>query len=132
MNPPDVIWEMYASVRDEGTPKEKLTFFGPLGYAQRDTLAVRVVKVLLTPTDEPVAGDYWAWLDYGAWQPCHIGATEQEMTTAFLAGEYDQPLPREVQEVGQGQILRLQVTVLPEEVYLRSSTRGTWRITSAM
>lgn len=132
MNPVGAVWEMYASVRHEGEPREKLTFFGPLGYSQQDTLAKRVVKVLLTPTDKPVERDYWAWMDDVAWQPSCIHATEQEMTDQFLIGQPDAPGPREEEEVGLGRILRLQVTVLPEEVYLRSSTRGAWRFSSAL
>jgi hypothetical protein len=120
---------MYASAGPEGS-SEPLRFFGPLGYAKRDTTAKRVVKVQVVPTDEPQPEDYWAWLDAGALEPCHVAATEAAMTTAFKAGE-DPEGPRDYESRGQGQILRLQVTVLPEEVYLRSG-RSNWRISSAM
>lgn len=125
-------WLMYAAAGPEnsGAP---LRFFGPLGFAQQDTTAKRVVKVLVTPTDDPADDDYWAWLDDGAFQPCHIAATEEAMTRAFLLGDYDQPSPREYERQGQGRILRLRVTVLPEEAYVRSGRRN-WKpgISSAM
>ncbi len=53
------------------------------------------------------------------------------MTHAFLIGDYNQPGPREYEAQGQGQIVRLRIIVLPEEVYLRSG-RSNWRISSAM
>jgi hypothetical protein len=124
-------WTMYASVRPAyaGGDRE-MGFFGRLGYAQQDTLADRVVRVVLDVTDRPRPGDHWAWLDYGAHEPCHVAATEEAMTTKFRAGQ-DPTSPREYEQLGQGQILRLRVTVL-EEVQLRSSTRSSWQISSAM
>jgi hypothetical protein len=130
VNPVGVVWEMYASAGPEGS-EEKLRHFGPLGYAQQDTTAQRVVRVELTPTDEPTEDDYWAWWDDGAWQPSCIHDSEEKMTAQFLLGQPDAPGPRDEQEVGLGQILRLQVTVLPEEVYLRSG-RTNWRYSSAL
>lgn len=122
-------WELYASADEDGSP-HPLRHFGPMGFAQQDTTAKRVVRVLLEATDDPAPADYWAWLDHGAWQPTCIGATEQEMTRRFLLDQHDAPGPREEQEVGLGRILRLRVTIL-DEVYLRSGRKG-WRVTSAM
>ncbi len=132
MNPVGAEWVMYASAGPAGSG-EPLRFFGPLGFAAQDRTAARVVKVCVTPTDEPADGDYWAWLDEGTWQPCHISATEEAMTERFLLGQRDAPGPREEQEAGLGRILRLRIVVLPEEVYLRSGRHG-WKpsISSAM
>lgn len=121
-------WKMFASADEEGSPRP-LRHFGPLGFALQDTTASRVVRVLLTITDEPRDDDHWAWLDYGATQPCCIGATEEVMTERFLLGE-DAAGPREEQEVGQGRILRLRVSVIGE-IYLRSGRRN-WKISSAL
>lgn len=122
-------WEMFAAADGEDSPNP-LRHFGPLGYAQQDGSASRVVRVLLVATDDPDDGDYWAWFDHGATQPSCIGATEQDMTRRFLLGE-DVPGPREEQELGQGQILRLRVSVL-EEICLRATTRHSWKISSAL
>jgi hypothetical protein len=121
-------WEMYAAADPEGSGYP-LRHFGPLGYAQQDASASRVVRVLLVPTDDPRDGDYWAWLDQGATQPSCIGATEQAMTRQFLLGE-DAPGPREEQQVGLGQILRLRVALI-EDIFLRSGRRN-WKISSAL
>lgn len=130
MNPVGAEWDMYASAGPVGSD-EPLRFFGPLGFAQQDRTAARVVKVTVIPTDEPTDEDYWAWLDAEAMQPCHIAATEEAMTRAFLLGDYDQPTPREYERQGQGRILRLRIILLPGEVYLRSG-RTNWRYSSAM
>lgn len=122
-------WEMFAAADGADSPNP-LRHFGPLGYAQQDGSASRVLRVLLAETDEPAAGDYWAWLDLGATQPSCIGATEADMTRRFLLGE-EAPGPREEQELGQGRILRLRVSVI-EEIYLRRTTRGAWKISSAL
>lgn len=123
-------WEMYASADEEGAAAA-LRHFGPLGFAQQDTTATRVVRVLVTVTDEPDEGDYWAWLDYGAGEPCCMGATEMAMTERFLVGLVGARGPREEAEVGLGRILRLRVTVI-EEMLLRNTTRHSWKITSAL
>lgn len=122
-------WEMFAAADGEDSPNP-LRHFGPLGYAQQDGSASRVLRVWLAETDNPREGDYWAWLDLGATEPSCIGATEQEMTRRFLLGE-DAPGPREEEVVGQGRILRLRVSVI-EEVYLRRTTRHSWKISSAL
>jgi hypothetical protein len=123
-------WELYASADEDGSPNP-LRFFGPLGFAQQDATAKRVVRVMAHVVEgEPDPSDYWAWLDHGAWQPCHIAPTEEEMTKRFLIGQSGAPGPREEQEAELGRILRLRVVIL-EEVYLRSGRRN-WRITSAM
>lgn len=122
-------WEMYASADEEGSPNP-LRFFGPLGYAQQDTTAKRVLQVLVIVTDDPEPDDYWAWWDTDAWEPCHIAATEEQMTRAFRTGQPEAPGPREEQEAGLGRIIRLRVTEL-QEMCLRSGRRN-WRITSAM
>lgn len=123
-------WEMYASADEEGSPYP-LRHFGPLGFAQQDTTAKRVLKVWLTVPGEPDDGDYWAWLDYGAGEPCCIGATEADMTHRFLTGQPAARGPREEEKVGLGKILRLRVTIL-EEVALRATGRHSWRISSAL
>lgn len=124
-------WTLYASVRPTADGDgEEYGFFGRLGYAQRDDLAKRVVRVLVEVTDEPAEEDYWAWLDYAAAEPCHISATEAEMTHLFKLGDPAALGPRELQESEQGWILRLRVTVLDPAVE-RSGRRG-WRISSAM
>lgn len=123
-------WEMYASADEEGSPYP-LRHFGPLGFAQQDTTATRVLRIWLTIPDEPDERDYWAWLDLGTEQPCCIGATEQEMTQRFLVGQPDARGPREEQEVGLGEILRLRITVLGE-MYLRATSRHSWKISSAL
>lgn len=128
MNDPD-IWELFASADEEGS-SYPLRHFGPLGFAQKDATAKRVVRVLLTAVDDPAPQDYWAWLDLGAAQPSCIAATEEAMTDRFLLDQRDAPGPREEQAVGLGRILRLRVTIV-EEVFLRSG-RNNWRITSAM
>lgn len=121
-------WEMYAAADPEGS-EHPLRHFGPLGYAEQDASASRVVRVLLVPTEEPHDGDYWAWLDHGAIQPSCIGATEQAMTRQFLLGE-DAPGPREEERIGLGRILRLRVALI-EDIYLRSGRRN-WKISSAL
>lgn len=124
-------WEMYASADEEGS-SYPLRHFGPLGFAQQDTTATRILRIWLTIVDdEPAEHDYWAWLDHGAEQPCCIGATEKEMTSRFLTGQPDARGPREEEQVGLGQILRLRVTVL-DEMFLRSTSRHSWRISSAL
>lgn len=123
-----IAWEMFAAADEEGSP-HPLRHFGTLGYAQMDTSAKRVVRVLLSITDDPVPSDYWAWLDRGAEQPTCIGATEQAMTKSFLLGE-DVPGPREEEALGQGRILRLRPSVI-EDTFLRSGRRN-WRISSAL
>lgn len=120
---------MYASADEEGS-EHPLRFFGPLGFAQRDTTAKRVVRVLLVVTDDPQPDDYWAWFDVGAAHPCHIAATEQAMTKGFLAGQAGAPGPREEEKVGLGRILRLRL-IVQDEVSLRSG-RHNWRVTSAL
>lgn len=131
MNPGGPPWQMYASVRP--TPAgEQYGFFGPIGFALQDALATRVALVLLEPTDDPGPQDYWAWLDTDGWQPTCIHPTEEQMTAQFLLDQTDAPGPREEEKVGLGKILRLRVTELPEEVYLRETTRHKWRISSAM
>jgi hypothetical protein len=122
-------WELFASADEPGST-HPLRHFGPLGFAQQDRTAKRVVRVLLAAAEDPRPDDYWAWLDYGAHQPTCIGATEEAMTSRFLLDQHGAPGPREEAAVGQGQILRLRVTIL-HEVYLRSG-RHNWRITSAM
>jgi hypothetical protein len=122
-------WEMHAAADGEDSPNP-LRHFGPPGYALQDGSASRVVRVRLTATDDPAPDDYWAWLDHGATQPSCIGATEQDMTRRFLLGE-NVPGPREEQAVGQGQILRLRVTVLGE-MLLRASSRHSWKYSSAL
>lgn len=130
-NPFESAWEMYASAgpADSGEP---LRFFGPIGYPIQDRTATRVVHVHVVIVDDPLAEDYWAWMDLGASQPTYTSSTEKEMTDKFLLGQRDAPGPRQEQEAGQGEIVRLRVTVL-EEVYLRSGRAG-WRpnISSAM
>lgn len=122
-------WELFASADEDGSPYP-LRHFGPLGFAQQDATAKRVVRVLLSAAADPRPEDYWAWLDHGAWQPTCIGATEEAMTSRFLLDQHDAPGPREEEAVGQGRILRLRVVIL-DEVYLRSGRRN-WRVTSAM
>lgn len=116
-------WWMFASADQEGSPNP-LRHFGPLGYAQQDTTAFRILRVLLVATDDPHPGDYWAWLDRDTTQPSCIGATEQAMTQRFLLGE-DVPGPREEEALEQGRIVRLRVTVI-EEIFLRSG-RHNWK-----
>lgn len=130
---PETAWELFASVRPPRDPDDDETygFFGPLGFAQHDTLANKVVRVWLEHTEDPEPGDHWAWLDLGARQPCHISATEAELTRALAVGDPNAPDPREEEKLGQGRILRLKVTVI-EKVNVRSGRKG-WRgITSAM
>jgi hypothetical protein len=124
------LWEMFASADEEGS-SYPLRHFGPLGYAQQDTTAKRILHVTLTDVDpqEAEPEDYWAWLDHGASQPSCIGATEDAMTQRFLLGE-DVPGPREEERLGQGRILRLRVSVI-EEMFLRSGRRN-WKISSAL
>jgi hypothetical protein len=122
-------WEMFAAADAEDSPTP-LRHFGPLGYAQQDGSASRVLRVWLAETEDPQESDYWAWLDHGATQPSCIGATETDMTKRFLLGE-DVPGPREEQALGQGRILRLRVSVI-EEIYLRATTRHRWKISSAL
>lgn len=124
----DLSWAMFASAGPEDSP-EPLRHFGPPGFARQDTTAARVVSVLLVATDEPRDGDYWAWLDYGVSEPCCIGATEAAMTQLFLIGE-DAPGPREEEQIGQGRILRLRVSIV-EEMLFRSG-RHNWKISSAL
>lgn len=123
-------WEMFASADEDGSA-HPLRHFGPLGFAQQDATAKRVVRVMLVSIDPAEAedSDYWAWLDLGGSQPVCIGATEPAMTRAFLLGE-DVPGPREEEQVGQGRILRLRVMVV-EEMLLRSGRRN-WKISSAL
>ena len=121
-------WWMFAAADEPDSPNP-LRHFGPLGYAQQDGSATRVVRVLLAETDTPTDGDYWAWLDYGATQPACIAATEQEMTSRFKLGE-DVLGPRENEALEMGRILRLRVSVL-EEMFLRAETRRSWQISSA-
>lgn len=123
-------WEMYASA-DAEDATSPLRHFGPLGFAQQDTTATRVLRIWLTIPAEADERDYWAWLDHGAEQPCCIGATEQEMTRRFLVGQPDARGPREEQQVGLGEILRLRVTVLGA-MYLRATSRHSWKISSAL
>lgn len=123
------VWEMYASADEPGSD-HPLRFFGPLGFAQQDATAKRVLRVWLHVVDDPAPDDYWAWKDPQADHPCHIAATEQEMTRGFLVGQLDAPGPREEERVGLGRILRLRVQIM-EEVRLRSGRRN-WRVTSAL
>jgi hypothetical protein len=128
-NPYESAWEMYASAGHG----QRLDFFGPLGYAMQNRDAKRVVLVHVEIVDDPVDEDYWAWMDLGASQPSCIKATEEAMTSQFLLGQHDAPGPREEQEAGQGEIVRLRVTEL-QEVAMRSGRAG-WRrpdISSAM
>lgn len=118
------IWTTFAA--GDSTPDGKVTrlrHFGPLDYARLDGSADRVVRVLLSETDDPGPDDSWAWLDRGATMPSCIGETEQVMTDRFVLGE-NVPGPHEEQELEQGRILRLRVTVL-EEVYRRGA-RERW------
>lgn len=121
-------WHLYASADSGDDPAPR--FFGPMGFAQRDRTADRVVEILLTAVDDPTDDDYWGWLDHGALQPCHIAATEQEMTRAFLAGVINGLTPRELEESEQGRILRLRIVILGD-VALRSG-RYNWKIVSAL
>lgn len=112
-------WQMYASAGPLGSD-EPLRHFGPMGFATQDVTAKRVVRVLLEVDD---GGDYWAWLDTGAFQPSCIAASEQAMTQRFLLDQTDAPGPREEEKVGLGMILRLKVTILAE-VQVRSGRRN--------
>lgn len=108
-NPFFCAWEMYASAA-EGKP---LSFFGPLGFALQNREPKRVaMRVRVTIVDDPEPGDYWAWMDHGASQPSCIHATEADMTRQFLLGQQGAPGPREEQEAGLGEMVRLRVTVL--------------------
>lgn len=122
-------WEMYASADEDGSAAP-LRFFGPLGFAQQDATAKRVVRVEVAVVDDPEPGDYWAWYDHGADHPCHIAHTEAAMTAGFLVGQPAAPGPREEQLAGLGRIVRLRVHVL-DEVSLRSGRRN-WKVTSAL
>ncbi len=124
----DDAWEMYCSAGPAGSD-QPLRHFGRLGYAQQDPTASRVLQVWLVATDDPQPGDYWAWHDHGVIEPCHISATEEILTQAFLTGQADAAGPREEEQVGLGRILRLRVTVLGE-VFLRSG-RSNWKFSSA-
>lgn len=118
---------MYASAK----PDSHLDFFGPLGFAIRDREAKRVVEVLVEIVDDAQEGDYWAWMDLGASQPACIAPTESEMTRKFLLEQEGAPGPREEQATGQGEIVRLRVTVLRDAVLRRGRA---WRpdVSSAM
>lgn len=121
---------MYASADEPDSPNP-MRFFGPLGFAQQDATASRVLRVWLHVVDDPEPGDYWAWKDHHTDHPCHIAATEQEMTTGFLVGQSGAPGPREEEQVGLGRILRLRVEERGE-VCLRRSSRHKWKVTSAL
>lgn len=122
-------WEMYCSADEPGSPNP-LRHFGPLGFAQHDTTAKRVLQVLVEVVEDPQPQDYWAWWDIGTDMPCHIAATEEQMTRQFRIGQSDAPGPREEERGEQGRIVRLRITEC-FEVCLRSG-RYNWRITSAM
>lgn len=128
-SPFECAWEMYASAGHD----QPLDFFGPLGYATQNRDAKRVVHVHVAIVDDPDPDDYWAWMDFGASQPACIKATEEAMAAQFLLGQQGAPSPREEQQAGLGEVVRLRVTEL-EEVALRRGRAG-WRrpnISSAM
>lgn len=104
-------WFMYASIArrdDDGPP---LRHFGPLGYAVQDRTAVGFVEVELRPDPN---GAYWAWLDLGGAEPILISGSERDLAVRFRAGDASAPGPYDEQALGQGEVLRLAVTILQE------------------
>lgn len=126
-SPYERAWEMYASAPADAP----LDFFGPLGFAIQDRAANRVVEVLVEIVDDPQPGDYWAWMDLGASQPACIAVDEPGMTRKFLLQQESAPGPREEQATGQGEIVRLRVSVLRDAALRRGRS---WRpnVSSAM